>query len=114
MRLSSQRLLLGLAPDGVYHAVLVAKYPVRSYRTFSPLPPNPFEPDGGIFSVALSFGSPRLAVSQHLALWSPDFPPASQKQLTGDHLALSDENPIITADPQLRVGSPLERSYTIN
>jgi hypothetical protein len=29
---------------------------------------------GGIFSVALSFESPRLAVSQHPALWSPDFP----------------------------------------
>jgi hypothetical protein len=29
---------------------------------------------GGLFSVALSCGSPRLAVSQHPALWSPDFP----------------------------------------
>ena len=29
---------------------------------------------GGLFSVALSFGSPRLAVSQHPALWSPDLP----------------------------------------
>jgi len=29
---------------------------------------------GGLFSVALSCGSPRLAVSQHLALWSPDLP----------------------------------------
>ena len=26
------------------------------------------------FSAALSVGSPRLAVSQHPALWSPDFP----------------------------------------
>jgi hypothetical protein len=32
---------------------------------------------GGLFSVALSVGSPRLAVSQHLALWSSDFPPAN-------------------------------------
>ena len=31
---------------------------------------------GGLFSVALSRESPRLAVSQHPALWSPDFPPA--------------------------------------
>ena len=29
---------------------------------------------GGLLSVALSFGSPRLAVSQHFALWSPDLP----------------------------------------
>jgi hypothetical protein len=29
---------------------------------------------GGLFSVALSCGSPRLAVSQHPALWSPDLP----------------------------------------
>jgi hypothetical protein len=29
---------------------------------------------GGLFSVALSFGSPRLAVSQHPALRSPDLP----------------------------------------
>jgi len=31
---------------------------------------------GGLFSVALSRESPRLAVDQHPALWSPDFPPA--------------------------------------
>ena len=31
---------------------------------------------GGLFSVALSVGFPRLAVSQHPTLWSPDFPPA--------------------------------------
>ncbi len=30
--------LLGLAPDGVYHASFVTKKAVRSYRTFSPLP----------------------------------------------------------------------------
>jgi hypothetical protein len=29
---------------------------------------------GGLFSVALSRGSPRVAVSHHLALWSPDVP----------------------------------------
>ena len=50
---------------------------VRSYRTFSPLPgssrTSPRRP-GGLFSVALSRGSPRVAVSNHRALWSPDFP----------------------------------------
>jgi len=29
--------LFGLAPSGVCHAVIVANYAVRSYRTFSPL-----------------------------------------------------------------------------
>src|SRR5258707_6930341 len=32
-------------------------------------------PLGGLISVALSFGSPRLGVTQRPALWSPDFPP---------------------------------------
>ncbi len=31
---------------------------------------------GGVVSVALSLGSPRVAVSDLPALWSPDFPPA--------------------------------------
>ena len=31
---------------------------------------------GGVISVALSLGSPRVAVSDLPALWSPDFPPA--------------------------------------
>ena len=62
----------GLAPGGVCRAPLVTERAVRSYRTVSPLPPA--ETGGGLFSVALSFESPRLAVSQHLALWSPDFP----------------------------------------
>ena len=40
----------------------------------APFHPYPALP-GGLLSVALSVGSPRLAVSQHRALWSPDFPP---------------------------------------
>jgi len=32
------------------------------------------EGSGGLFSVALSRGSPRVGVTHHLALWSPDFP----------------------------------------
>src|SRR3954452_16076568 len=38
---------------------------VRSYRTFSPLPPPLARKFGGLFSVALSLRSPSLAVSQH-------------------------------------------------
>ena len=48
---------------------------VRSYRTVSPLPVRARRPAiGGLLSVALSCGSPRLAVSQHPALRSPDLP----------------------------------------
>src|SRR5262249_54022634 len=50
---------------------------VRSYRTVSPLPvrrSRGIAAIGGLLSVALSCGSPRLGVTQHLALWSPDVP----------------------------------------
>jgi len=46
---------------------------VSSYLTFSPLPGS--KRPGGIFSVALSLGSPPVRVTDHPALWSPDFPP---------------------------------------
>src|SRR3954452_13348028 len=45
---------------------------VVSYTTVSPLPGR--TRPGGLFSVALSRGSPRVAVGNHPALWSPDFP----------------------------------------
>ena len=51
---------------------------VRSYRTVSPLPVRTsreaWPAIGGLFSVALSCGSPRLGVTQHRALRSPDVP----------------------------------------
>ncbi len=59
--------LFGLAPDGVCHAVPVAGSAVRSYRTFSPLPSK----DGGLFSVALSLGSPPPAVNRHRDIMEP-------------------------------------------
>src|SRR5690606_28731551 len=58
---------------------------VGSYPTISPLPvpppraltrPAASPAIGGVVSVALSLGSPRVAVSDLPALWSPDFPPA--------------------------------------
>ena len=64
--------LFGLAPDEVYLAVSVAGNAVSSYLAFSPLP-WPEDP-GGVFSVALSVGSPLLGVTQHPVLWSSDFP----------------------------------------
>jgi hypothetical protein len=45
---------------------------VVSYTTVSPLP-GAVAP-GGLLSVALSRGSPRVGVTHHPALWSPDFP----------------------------------------
>ena len=66
------RLLLGLAPGGVYLADAVA-------RAAGGLLPHLFTLTalgGGLFSVALSRGSPRVAVSHHPALWSPDVPRA--------------------------------------
>ena len=41
----------------------------------APFHPYPARRRGGLLSVALSVGSPPLAVSQHPALRSPDFPP---------------------------------------
>ena len=69
-------LLFGLAPSGVYHAVVVTNTAVRSYRTISPLPINL----GGIFSVALSMDSRPPGVTWRSALWSPDFPLSQQRQ----------------------------------
>ncbi len=54
---------------------LITQPLVRSYRTVSSLP------FGGLFSVALSLGLPPLAVSQHPALWSPDFPQLAPRSL---------------------------------
>jgi len=49
---------------------------VVSYTTVSPLPGHRRQAPcpGGLFSVALSRGSPRVGVTDHLALRSPDLP----------------------------------------
>src|SRR6185436_2209894 len=61
-------------------------------------PFHPYRPDvslrgrrsGGIFSVALSVASPRLAVSEHATRWSSDFPLRdSPKTARSDRLELS-------------------------
>jgi len=71
--------LFGIAPGGGYRAVYVAADAVRSYRTVSPLPdPGLRRAIGGLLSVALFRVSPRMAVSHHPALWSPDFPRPSR------------------------------------
>jgi hypothetical protein len=59
--------LFGLAPGGVYPAAPVTGGAVRSYRTVSPLPAAHGFPwrAGGLFSVALSLGSPPPVVNRH-------------------------------------------------
>ena len=48
--------------------------PFHPYRTGHLAPFDTKRRSGGLFSVALSRGSPRVAVSNHPALWSPDVP----------------------------------------
>src|SRR5882724_2328247 len=77
--------LFGFAPGVVCHAVSVAGYAVRSYRTFSPLLPPPFIPppqagEGGVGEAVRSlwhfpWGCPRRTLSGTVCRWSPDFPP---------------------------------------
>ena len=74
-------LLFGLAPSGVYQAISVT-------RNTGELLPHLFtltfrHAKGGIFSVALSLRSPSVAVSDHSALWSPDFPPKAVSSSSG-------------------------------
>ena len=52
-----------------------------SCTTVSPLPRRPARTGGGLFSVALSRGSPRVAVGHHLALWSPDLPRHASREV---------------------------------
>ncbi len=66
---------------------------VSSYLTVSPLPQKTKVSRGGLLSVALSFPSPGLGVTQHLALRSSDFPlprlPAKRQERSSDHLTYS-------------------------
>ncbi len=79
--------LFGLAPGGVYRAPDVttgtgALLPHRFTRTRSQRVAvhRSTRHPGGLFSVALSLGSPPLDVIQHPALWSPDFPPLAPSE----------------------------------
>ncbi len=68
--------LFDLAPGGVYRAdrVTPAAGALLPHRfTLTCARPGGCA-IGGLFSVALSCRSPRLAVNQHPALWSPDLP----------------------------------------
>ena len=62
---------------------------MRSYRTISPLPAHGFPCAGGMFSVALSLGSPPPAVGRHRIPVEPglssggDFSPAAAIRSSG-------------------------------
>jgi hypothetical protein len=76
---ASPSLLFGLAPRGVCPAIPVTRNAVRSYRTFSPLPRSLAGPGRYIFCGTIResrFERDPLAVNQHAALCSPDFPPS--------------------------------------
>jgi len=63
---------LDLAPGGVYLAAAVTcGAGGLLHRRFTL---TPHQTRGGLFSVALSRGSPRVGVTDHPALWSPDLP----------------------------------------
>ena len=114
-------LLFGLAPRGVFRASFVAKRAVGSYPTFSPLPANQhFEGvlqvslrnatvldfTGGLFSVALSVGTPRgvasrvypLRVTRHRALRCSDFPPS--RITPGERSSALPKSILLYPDPQ--------------
>ena len=85
--------LFGLAPGGVFHAFFVTKKPVRSYRTFSPLPRS-----GGLFSVALSLKSPSPDVIWHRVLKEPGlsslvYSTKATNQLSGNRF-IKEKNPL--------------------
>ena len=82
--------LFGLAPDGVFRAASLALRAVRSYPTFSPLPPTLANRRRFNFlwhcpSESLSTFRPRVSqstsgpeVTRHRALWCSDFPPPAR------------------------------------
>jgi len=78
----------GLASPPVTRLSRVGSYPTISTlpggRQAPATPPRPLRGRaplfGGVISVALSLGSPRVGVTDFPALWSPDFPPADNER----------------------------------
>ncbi len=78
---TSEQLKSPVWPCSVWGLPSQPSYPDRWCALTAPFHPYLWlvaQPIGGLFSVALSCGSPRLAVSQHTVLWSPDFPRPTQ------------------------------------
>src|SRR5690625_1550331 len=72
-RAALERFLSDLAPDGVYRAAPVTRHAGGLLHHPFTLT-APVGRCGGLLSVALSRGSPRVGVTHHPALWSPDVP----------------------------------------
>jgi hypothetical protein len=76
-RAALDRALSGLAPGGVYRAAPVTRHAGgllhHLFTLTAPRGPKPVT-SSGLFSVALACGSPRVGVTHHPALWSPDVP----------------------------------------
>jgi hypothetical protein len=99
---------LDLAPGGVYRAARVtpgagALLP----HPFTLAPPRVPARRGGLLSVALSRGSPRVGVTHHPALWSPDFPrrdtgPSRCRHPTRPPGRLVRRRPMVGRQPSLR------------
>jgi hypothetical protein len=82
---------------------------VVSYTTVSPLPPAwHARSGGGLFSVALSRGSPRVGVTDHPALRSPDLPRRSRR--TGTDATARPACPSLSEIVSPAARSPLNRS----
>jgi len=71
VRFNPRPSLFGLAPGGACRAPFLTVGAVRSYRTVSPLPVFAEAMAGGLFSVALSLGSPPPGITRHLAFPEP-------------------------------------------
>ncbi|MDX6212045.1 MAG: hypothetical protein QOF82_1132 [Frankiales bacterium] len=80
-RAALERFLSDLAPGGVYRAARVTPGAggLLHHRFTLTAQADPY---GGLLSVALSRESPRVGVTHHLALWSPDFPRRGPKTST--------------------------------
>jgi hypothetical protein len=93
-RAALKRVLYGLAPGGVYLADPVTRIAGGLLHHLFTLTAGKLFPlrrmlfGGGFFSVALACGFPRVGVTHHPALWSPDFPRwFFRKRIQRDRLA---------------------------
>ena len=82
--------LFCLAPHGVFRASRIAPRAVSSYLAFSPLPALFSKNQRCVFCDTFrhrNFSTATPAYfTRHAAVWCSDFPPASHKGLTSDHL----------------------------
>lgn len=66
-----------------------------------------------MFSVALSRGSPRVAVSHHPALWSPDFPRRPPEGVRRDRPASPSAQPAYDLPVPLRLGATKPHPFPV-